>query len=126
MRICTLSAGDHFTLLCLWFHHAREKANALLEPPSVPRHYLPLNARFLSLNAQERGKPEEAAREVRTLLAILRDEKNQATLQQQPAPCYMLLQQAISKLAILDPEYGDGELSKAVAVQVAKLRSLAR
>ena len=86
----------------------------------------PSKCLFLSLNAQQQEKFQEATDEVRTLLAMVRDEKNQGTMEHQPAPFFMLLQQAVSRLAIFDPKYGDDELIKAFAVEVAKLRALSR
>jgi len=47
-------------------------------------------------------------------------------MEHQPAPFFMLLQQAVSRLAIFDPEYGDDGLIEAFAVEVAKLRALSR
>jgi len=67
---------------------------------------------------QARGEPQEAAREVRALLDLLRDNE---------APAYLVaelqddLRDANSHLKILDPEHGDEELVKSFEVARAKL-----
>ena len=73
---------------------------------------------------QARGKPQEAAREVRALLDLVRE--NEAHVQQMAAPCATVLEHASRHLTILDPEVGEEELIKAVAAEAAKLRALSR
>ena len=71
---------------------------------------------------QARGKPQEAAREVRAVLDLMR--KNQARVQKRPAQCAAVLKYASTHLAILDPGGGEEELIQAVAAAVARLRAL--
>jgi len=73
---------------------------------------------------QARGKPQEAAREVRALLDLMRE--NEARLQNVPALCATALEHASVFLKILDPEVGEEELIKEVAVELARLRALSR
>ena len=73
---------------------------------------------------QARGKPQEAAREVRALLDLMRE--NETSVQQMPAACAQMLQHASQHLTILDPEVGEEELVKAVAAELARLRALLR
>ena len=68
---------------------------------------------------QARGKSQEAAREVRALLDLMRE--NEASVQTLAVPCAALMGSASQQLTILDPEVGEEELIKAVAAQVAKL-----
>lgn len=51
---------------------------------------------------QARGKPKEAAGEVRTLLALIEEDDEMPTFVVQS--CQNLMQQAISGLTILDPK----------------------
>ena len=69
---------------------------------------------------QARGKPEEAAREVRALLNLIRE--NEARVQQFADSCAVVLEYALSHLAILHPEVGEEELIQAVAAALANLR----
>ena len=69
---------------------------------------------------QARGKPQEAAREVRALLDLMRE--NEARLQNVAASCAQVLEQARRHLKILGPEVGEEELIQAVAAALAKLR----
>jgi uncharacterized membrane protein len=69
---------------------------------------------------QARGKPQEAAREVRALLNLMH--ANEARAQQQATMCAALLRSASQQLTILDPEVGEGELIQAVAAALASLR----
>jgi hypothetical protein len=69
---------------------------------------------------QARGKPREAAREVRALLDLMR--ANEATLQKRAAACAVVLERANQQLTVLDPEVGEEELIQAVAAVLAKLR----
>ena len=73
---------------------------------------------------QARGKPQEAAREVRALLDLMRE--NETSVQMLAAQCAALLELASQHLTILDPEVGEEELIKAVAAELAKLPALAR
>ena len=73
---------------------------------------------------QARGNPEEAAREVRALLDLMRE--NEAAVQKCAVACQNMLEDASRKLKILDPEVGEEELIKAVAAEVARLRALSR
>jgi len=73
---------------------------------------------------QARGKPQEAAREVRALLNLMRE--NGARLQNVADVCANNLQFASQHLTILDLEVGEKELIKAVAAEVARLRALSR
>ena len=58
---------------------------------------------------------------MRALLDLTRE--NEAAAQLQAASCGDVLARASSQLKILDPEVGDTALIKAVADQLAKLRS---
>jgi len=73
---------------------------------------------------QARGKSQEAAREVRALLDLMREKETR--LQEMASPCAAMLEHASSYLDILDPEVGEEELIQAVAAEVAKLRALSR
>jgi hypothetical protein len=68
---------------------------------------------------QARGKPQEAAREVRALLNLMRD--NEAQVQKMAAQCAAVLEHASNQLTILDPEVGELELIQAVAAAWANL-----
>ena len=61
---------------------------------------------------------------MRALLDLMRE--NEADVQKMAAPCASVLEVAKMRLTILDPEVGDGQLSKAVAAEVARLRALSR
>jgi hypothetical protein len=50
--------------------------------------------------------------------------QNEAAMEKVAAGCQQVLAHASSYLKILDPEVGDEELIKAVAVEQAKLRRL--
>jgi len=73
---------------------------------------------------QARGKPQKAAREVRALLDLMREDETR--VQEKAAACQELLERASLNLTILDPEVGEEELIQAVAAEVAKLRALSR
>ena len=73
---------------------------------------------------QARGKPQEAAREVRALLDLMRE--NETRVQETAAACAAVLALARQHLTILDPEVGEEELIKAVAAAHAKLCALSR
>ena len=64
--------------------------------------------------------PQEAAREVRALLDLMRE--NDARLRHLAAPCASVLDLARKHLTILDPEVGEEELIQAVAAALANLR----
>ena len=69
---------------------------------------------------QARGKPQEAAREVRALLDLMRE--NEASVRKWPDSCAAVLESASQHLTILDPEVGEEELIQAVAAALANLR----
>jgi len=69
---------------------------------------------------QARGKPQEAAREVRALLDLMRE--NEAKVQICLAGCAELLKSASKHLTILHPAVGEEELIQAVAAALANLR----
>ena len=71
---------------------------------------------------QARGKPQEAAREVRALLDLMRE--NQASVQKHAVPCAAVLELASQELTVLDPEVGEEELIQAVAAALANLPTL--
>ena len=73
---------------------------------------------------QARGKPQEAAREVRALLDMMREHEKE--VQVLVVGCAAVLAQALRHLKILDPEVGEEELIKAVEAALAKLRALWR
>ena len=72
---------------------------------------------------QARGKSQEAAREVRALLDLMREKE--ATVQKWAAACAAVLQSARQLLTILDPEVGEKELIQAVVAALANLRETA-
>jgi len=69
---------------------------------------------------QARGKSQEAAREVRALLDLMRE--NEARVQEWAVPCAGVLESARQHLTILDPEVGEEELIQVVAAALANLR----
>ena len=69
---------------------------------------------------QARGQPQEAAREVRALLDLMRE--NEAIVQKVSAGYASLLEMVRHHLTILDPEVGEEELIQAVAAALANLR----
>ena len=73
---------------------------------------------------QARGKPQEAAREVRALLDLMRE--NEARVHKAASSCTTVLEQASEHLKILDPEVGEEELITAVAAEAARLHALSR
>ena len=73
---------------------------------------------------QARGKPQEAAREVRALLNLMREDE--ARVQMFAAGFAEVLEQASEGLTILDPEVGVEELIKAVAATLARLQAFSR
>ena len=74
---------------------------------------------------QARGRPQEAAIEVRALLDLMREDEA-AVQNLMAAACKELLETASLHLDILEPEVGEEELIKAVAVELEKLRALSR
>jgi len=66
---------------------------------------------------QARGRPHEAAREVRALLGLMRD--NEAAANAMSTQCQLLLRDASVHLKILDPEHGEKELIELVAAELA-------
>ena len=76
----------------------------------------------LSFNlSQARGKPQEAAREVRALLDLMMRE-NEATVQKYLTASAELLESVSQILTFLDPEVWEEELIQAVATALANLR----
>jgi len=73
---------------------------------------------------QARAKPQEAAREVRALLDLMREDE--AKVQKLAALCAEQLEWASKHLRILDPGVGEEELIMAVAAALARLRALSR
>ena len=71
------------------------------------------------LSRQARGRPQEAAKEVRALLDLMRE--NEAAVQDESVRCITLLNNASVHLNILDPEHGEEELIELVAAALAKL-----
>ena len=67
---------------------------------------------------QARGRPQEAAGDVRALLTLLRE--NEAAAKDMSGRCHDLLRQASERLNILNPELGDRQLLKSV-VQMGKV-----
>ena len=70
---------------------------------------------------QARGRPQEAAREVRALLDLVRE--NETQVQKWAAMCAEMLEYAREYLTILDQEVGEEELIQAVAAELARLRA---
>ena len=68
--------------------------------------------------------PQEAVREVRALLDLIRE--NEAAVQDSASMCTTVLALASEHLKILDPEVGEEELITAVAAEAARLRALSR
>ena len=68
---------------------------------------------------QARGRPREAARELRALLDLMRG--NEAAVKVVSTQCRNLLSNASVHLKILDPVHGEKELIELVAVELAKL-----
>ena len=73
---------------------------------------------------QARGKPQEAVREMRALLDLLRE--NEARLPKVAALCAQILGHARKRLTILNPAVGEEELIEAVAAEVARLLAISR
>ena len=69
---------------------------------------------------QARGKPQEAAREVRAVLDLMRE--NETRVYNWAVGCAGALGSARRHLTILDPEGGEEELIQAVAAALAYLR----
>ena len=67
---------------------------------------------------QARGEPHEAARDVRALLDLVRENEPAG---QKRIHCHSVLRVASFRLKILDPEHGEEELVKSVAAEMAKL-----
>jgi len=84
-------------------HQARETRHALLDSSALTRHA---------------GISQEAARDVRALLDLLRE--NEAAAKSMLRLCQEILQIATFQLKILDPEHGDEELINSVAAELAK------
>jgi len=74
---------------------------------------------YSALLHEARGRPEEAAREVRTMLDLVRE--NEGAVQDQAVQCKSILLAASLLIKVLDPETGEEELVKAVAVELAKM-----
>jgi len=68
---------------------------------------------------EARGRPQEAAREVRALLDLMRD--NGAEIPDMFSRCLTVLRDAAMHLKILDPEHGEKELIELVKAAMAKL-----
>ncbi|KAJ1483782.1 hypothetical protein T484DRAFT_1949274 [Baffinella frigidus] len=68
---------------------------------------------------EARGRPQEAEREVRALLDLIRE--NRAQLQDIRCPCLHVLGEAARNLTILHPARGEKELIKSVVAELAKL-----
>ena len=68
---------------------------------------------------QTRGRPREAAREVRALLDLMRG--NEAAVRDVSTQCESLLMDVSVHLKILDPVHGEKELINLVAAALAKL-----
>ena len=68
---------------------------------------------------QARGRPQEAAREVKALLDLMRG--NEAAVQDVSTQCKYLLVDVGVHLKILDPVHGEKELINLVAAALAKL-----
>ena len=68
---------------------------------------------------QARGKPQQAAREVRALLGLMHE--NEAKVQKNSAFFVRILEEVKHHLTILDPEVGEEKLIQAVAAAEAKL-----
>ena len=71
---------------------------------------------------QARGKPQEAAREVRALLDLMRE--NETAVQKSAATYAGVLAVAGKTLNVLGPEAGDKELIQEVEVHRFKLHRL--
>ena len=69
---------------------------------------------------QARCEPEEAAREVRALLDLMRE--SETRMQEMAAPCARVLELASKQLTIVNPEIGEEELIQAMAAALANLR----
>ncbi|KAJ1483455.1 hypothetical protein T484DRAFT_1949889 [Baffinella frigidus] len=75
---------------------------------------------YASARLQEaRGRPHEAAGEVRALLDLMRE--NESRVQVMSIHCQEMLRLANVNLKILDPELGEEELIQSVAAEMAKL-----
>jgi len=72
---------------------------------------------------EARGRPEEAGREVRVMLDLLRE--NRAAVHERAGFFYSVVREGTKHLMILDPELGEEELIQAVAAEVANLREMA-
>ena len=68
--------------------------------------------------------PQEAVREVRALLDLIRE--NEAAVQKSASMCATELEYASEHLRILDPRVGEAELIKAVSAEATRLRALSR
>ena len=68
---------------------------------------------------QARGKPEEAAREVRALLDLIRENETRVQIM---SDGYAAVLDLAKNLTVLDPEVGEEELIQAVAAALANLR----
>jgi hypothetical protein len=70
-------------------------------------------------SSQERGRPDEAAGEMRAFLSLMRE--HQADVQEHQGPIHELLLLAFKELKILDLVKGDKMLIIYVAAEMAKL-----
>ena len=102
-RLSNCFQHGHIESSCRWLHRTRETTHAPVEHCAL----------------QARGMSQEAAREVRALLDLIRE--NEPQVQEMAAPCATLLEQARQHLTILDPEVGEEELIQAVAAALGKL-----
>ena len=68
---------------------------------------------------QARGKPQEAAREVRALLDLIHENETRV---QTMSVGYAAALELARNLTVLDPEVGEEELIQAVAAALANLR----
>jgi len=71
---------------------------------------------------EARGRPHEAAREVRALLALIRE--NRATVQEMAVSFRAFMEQASVDLNVLDPETGDDELIDVWVDELTRLRGV--
>ena len=99
--------------------HFREVVRAYTDEKGCPA-----GTAFRSLYAsarlhEARGRPQEAAREVRALLDLMRD--NGAAMPDMSGRCHAVLRDAARHLKILDPEHGEEKLIELVTAAMATL-----
>ena len=116
LRLCTPS-GNRLALLCP------------CDPPlpiacatvsTTSETSTPHSLNFLL--SQARGKPQEAEREVRALLDLMR--ADEVVVQAALDVCQHVLNQASLNLKILDPVLGEEEVIKSVAAKMANLHEM--